>query len=133
MDARTFYRSATALRPFFAELAEAGERGDPMLTLRKIGLRAERAMLEATGGACFALIASVEDTNILHRGGVQGLRFARQAAQSFLYGGGVARSDWRRRAAAVHLAFVERGLSPGGCSGLAHHEPVRHATQQMPT
>jgi len=68
--------------------------------------------------ACFALIASVEDTNILHRGGVQGLRFARQAAQSFLYGGGVARSDWRRRAAAVHLAFVERGLSPGGAADL---------------
>ena len=50
MDAHTFYRSAAALRPFFAELTEAGERGDPMLTLRRIGLRAERAMLEATGG-----------------------------------------------------------------------------------
>jgi triphosphoribosyl-dephospho-CoA synthase len=221
MDARTFHRSATALRPFFAELAEAGERGDPMLTLRKIGLRAERAMLEATGGvnthrgaifglgllcaaagmsasglvdrqlplgvivsrrwgrdiiggprpseshgemvsrrfgvggarleaargfpsiylvglpalqsaapwvpddaeaarvqACFALIASVDDTNILHRGGMQGQCFARQAAQSFLFEGGVAHRDWRRRAAAVHLAFVERGLSPGGAADL---------------
>jgi triphosphoribosyl-dephospho-CoA synthase len=68
--------------------------------------------------ACFALIASVEDTNILHRGGLQGLCFARQAAQSFLYQGGVARSDWRRRAAAVHLTFVERRLSPGGAADL---------------
>jgi len=221
MDASTFYRSATALRPFFAELTEAGERGDPMLTLRKIGLRAEHAMLEATGGVnthrgaifglgllcaaagvsasgrvdrqfplgaivsrrwgrdiiggprlsdshgevasrrfgvggarweaargfpsiyhvglpalhsagpwvpddaeaarvqtCFALIASVEDTNILHRGGVQGLCFARRAAQSFLHQGGVARSDWRRRAATIHLAFIERGLSPGGAADL---------------
>jgi ATP:dephospho-CoA triphosphoribosyl transferase len=50
MDASTFYRSARALHPFFGELAEAGERGDHMHTLRTIGLRAERAMLEATGG-----------------------------------------------------------------------------------
>jgi triphosphoribosyl-dephospho-CoA synthase len=67
---------------------------------------------------CFALIASVEDTNILHRGGVQGLCFARRAAQSFLHQGGVARSDWRRRAATIHLAFIERGLSPGGAADL---------------
>jgi triphosphoribosyl-dephospho-CoA synthase len=236
MDARTFYLSATALCPFFAEFTEAGERGDPMLTLRKIGLRAERAMLGATGGVnthrgaifglgllcaaagvsanggvdrqlplgvivsrrwgrdiiggprlsdshgevasrrfgvggarweaargfpsiyhvglpalhsarpwapsdaeaarvhtCFALIASVEDTNILHRGGLQGLRFAQQAAQTFLYQGGVARSDWRGRAAAVHLAFVERGLSAGGAADLLAMSLFVMQVQQMQT
>jgi triphosphoribosyl-dephospho-CoA synthase len=75
---------------------------------------AEAARVEA----CFALIAAVEDTNILHRGGLQGLCFARRAAQSFLSRGGVARSDWRGRAAAIHLAFVARGLSPGGVADL---------------
>ena len=221
MDASILHRSAEALRPFYVELAEAGARDESISALRKIGLRAEHAMLEATGGVnthrgaifglgllcaaagvsasggvdrqlplgvivsrrwgrdiiggprlsdshgevvsrrfgvggarweaargfpsiyhvglpalhsagptvpedaeaarvqtCFALIASVEDTNILHRGGLQGLCFAQKAAQSFLYQGGVARRDWRRRAAAVHLAFVERGLSPGGAADL---------------
>jgi triphosphoribosyl-dephospho-CoA synthase len=221
MDADTLRRSAAALRPFFAELAEAGARGAAMLALRRIGLRAERAMFKVTGGvnthrgaifglgllcaaagsrandgvdrllplgvlvsrrwgrdilggprlheshgevaarrfgvggarweaargfpsvyriglpalrgasrrvpddaeaarvhACFALIAAVEDTNLLHREGAQGLRFAQAAAQSFLDQGGVARRDWRHRAEGVHLAFVERGLSPGGAADL---------------
>ena len=221
MDARMLHRSAAALRPFYVELAEAGARAESMSALRKIGLRAEHAMLEATGGvnthrgaifglgllcaaagarasdclarrlplgvlvsrrwgrdivrgprlseshgevasrrfgaggarweavrgfpsvylvglpalccasrwvssdaeaarvqACFALIAAVEDTNLLHRGGPQGLRFAQAAAHSFLDQGGVARSDWRRRAEAIHLAFIERGLSPGGAADL---------------
>jgi triphosphoribosyl-dephospho-CoA synthase len=221
MDARKLHRGAAALRPFYVELAEAGARAESMSVLRKIGLRAEHAMLEATGGvnthrgaifglgllcaaagarasgcfarrlplgvlvsrrwgrdivcgprlaeshgevasrrfgaggarweaargfpsvylvglpalwgasrwvpndaeaarvqACFALIAAVEDTNLLHRGGAQGLRFAQAAARSFLDQGGVARSDWRRRAEAIHLAFIERRLSPGGAADL---------------
>jgi triphosphoribosyl-dephospho-CoA synthase len=217
MDAMTFHRSAEALRPFFVELAEAGEQSATMSALRKIGLRAERAMIEATGGinthrgaifglgllcaaagwrkahrgdsarslgdivakrwgddilggprlttshgetahrrygaggarqeaadgfpsvyrvglhalesargdpeaarvqACFALIAAVEDTNLLHRGGIAGLRFAQQATRAFLRQGGVGRMDWRRHAEAIHRAFVERRLSPGGAADL---------------
>jgi len=68
--------------------------------------------------ACFALIASVEDTNLLHRGGPSGLRFARHAARQFIRCGGVGRSDWRRRAQAVHESFVARRLSPGGSADI---------------
>ena len=221
MDAMTFHRSAAALRPFFSELAEAGAQGAAMTALRKIGLRAERAMLEATGGinthrgaifglgllcaaagwrkanpvdrtlslgevvaqrwgddilggprlttshgetahrrygaggarqeaadgfpsiyrvglralkasriiadddaeaarvqACFALIAAVEDTNLLHRGGIAGLRFAQQATRTFLRRGGVGQVEWRRHAEAIHRTFVERRLSPGGAADL---------------
>ncbi len=42
--------SAEALRPFFAELARAGQDGSNMARLRAIGLRAEAAMLAVTGG-----------------------------------------------------------------------------------
>ena len=48
--------------------------------------------------AGFALISSVEDTNLLHRGGLDGLRFARRATRLFLDQGGVRRSGWRERA-----------------------------------
>jgi triphosphoribosyl-dephospho-CoA synthase len=68
--------------------------------------------------ACFALIAAVHDTNLLHRGGIDGMRFASEAAKSFLLEGGVGAPDWRAHAEAVHAAFVARRLSPGGCADL---------------
>jgi triphosphoribosyl-dephospho-CoA synthase len=68
--------------------------------------------------ACFALIAAVEDTNLLHRGGTTGLHFAQSAARSFLDRGSVGRPNWRERACTVHEAFVQRRLSPGGTADL---------------
>jgi triphosphoribosyl-dephospho-CoA synthase len=222
MDESTFARSAAALRPYFAELADAGARDADMSALRKIGIRAEHAMLAATGGvnthrgaifglgllcaaagrrsvpgavpadvalgavvagrwgadiltgprlpdshgecasrrygvggarreaadgfasvyriglpalrraardvpddpeaarvdACFALIAALDDTNLLHRGGRAGLDFAQAAARAFVARGGVRTIDWRDRAAAVHRDFVARRLSPGGAADL---------------
>jgi triphosphoribosyl-dephospho-CoA synthase len=225
MDAAIMQSSAEALHPFFAELAMAGRSGAEMGRLRTIGLRAEAAMLAATGGvnthrgaifglgllcaaagavaeissegaavarvglgqvvvrrwardiqrgpiplfshgaaalrrygaggaraeaaggfrsvyevgwpalrqgrslqpddpnappvqACFALIAAVHDTNLLHRGGADGMRYAGEAAASFLLEGGVGAPDWRARAAGVHAGFVARRLSPGGCADL---------------
>ncbi len=228
MDAGTFRASATALQPFYAELAAAGASGAAMPELRAIGLAAERAMMRATGGinthrgaifglgllcaaagatltdraidgrrcetlpsllgaivrqrwggaivrgpiplhshgtaallrfgaggaraqaaagfphvlavglpalrlgrrlasgdaeaarvqAFFALLEAVEDTNLLHRGGAEGLGFARQQASRFLADGGVRRTEWREQAACVHRGFVARRLSPGGCADL---------------
>jgi triphosphoribosyl-dephospho-CoA synthase len=216
MDAAMMKASAYSLRPFFAELAMAGQDGADMGRLRAIGLRAEAAMLAVTGGvnthrgaifgmgllcaaggeiaeisdegaavarsrlgdvvmrrwaaeirrgpiplfshgagalrrysaggaraeaasgfrsvyevgcpalgqgwslqpddadaalvhACFALIAVV---------GADGMRYAAEAAASFLSQGGIGTPDWRARAVAVHAAFVARRLSPGGCADL---------------
>ena len=75
---------------------------------------AEAARVEA----CFALIAAIEDTNLLHRGGLAGLRFARRTARHFLDEGGIGAPDWRKRALAVHDSFVTRRLSPGGSADL---------------
>jgi triphosphoribosyl-dephospho-CoA synthase len=68
--------------------------------------------------ACFALVAVLEDTNLLHRGGRSGLQFAQRTARGFLADGGVGRPDWRERAHDVHRAFVARRLSPGGSADL---------------
>ncbi len=221
MDCGTFRRSTAAITPYLRNLAEAGAQGAAMGRLRVIGLEAEAAMFEATGGinthrgaifglgllcaaagaqsggianpelplgplvtqlwgadivsgpvllhshgegarrqyraggarmeaalgfpsvyqiglpalragaclapddleaarvhACFALIARLDDTNLMHRGGLEGLRFAQRAAWGFLDGGGVGHRDWRVRAKAVHRAFVVRRLSPGGSADL---------------
>ncbi len=66
----------------------------------------------------FALMAELDDTNLLHRGGPEGLHFARSAAQAFLDAGGVGAPDWRERALALHRAFVAERLSPGGAADL---------------
>ena len=218
MDAGTLRLSAAAIRPAFAQLFEAGAACAPMAALRPIGLRAEAAMLAATGGVnahrgaifslglicagagasgqgrasaraeavgrlwgseiaraptsltshggraarlhgvggagveaaegfptvravglsalrrgrtlaqgdaqaanvqcLFALMAVLDDTNLLHRGGAEGLAFAQGAAATFLDAGGVGAPGWRDRAVAIHRAFVAARLSPGGSADL---------------
>ena len=66
----------------------------------------------------FALLAHVEDTNLLHRGGAAGLAFARDRAIGFLDEGGIGNPRWHERAVAVHREFVARRLSPGGSADL---------------
>jgi triphosphoribosyl-dephospho-CoA synthase len=68
--------------------------------------------------ALFALVARLPDTNLLHRGGAEGLAFARRAAAAFLLAGGVHRPGWRAHAREVDRALVARNLSPGGSAGL---------------
>jgi triphosphoribosyl-dephospho-CoA synthase len=68
--------------------------------------------------ACFALIATLEDTNLLHRSGESGLRFARCAARNFLARGGVGQPNWQSQALEIHRQFIARWLSPGGCADL---------------
>lgn len=68
--------------------------------------------------AFFALVAAMEDTNLLHRGGAQGLADARDAARAFLRRGGVRAHDWLAYAMEVHRHFVARRLSPGGSADL---------------
>lgn len=68
--------------------------------------------------ACMALIAEVEDSNLLYRGGPEGLSFAQSHARRFLRDGGIAQADWLARAQIIHHAFVARNLSPGGCADL---------------
>lgn len=91
----------------------------------EIGLPAYRRALEAGGDgemaavqALFALIAELEDTNLLWRGGPDGLAHGRCAAEGFLAAGGVFAGDWREHAAAIDRDFVARHLSPGGSADL---------------
>ena len=77
--------------------------------------------------ACFSLIAALQDTNLLHRGGAPGLIFAQNAARLFLDDGGVGVGNWRFRGHAVHRAFVARRLSPGGSADLLAMSLFVHA------
>lgn len=101
------------------------EAAEGFPAVRELGLPTYRATLAQTGDAdlaevqaLFALIAGLEDTNLLWRGGPQGLAEARTLAADFLAAGGVLASDWRQRATAIDRVFVARRLSPGGSADL---------------
>ena len=68
--------------------------------------------------ALFTAMAELDDTNLVHRGGLQGLRDAQGLARGFLAEGGGLGAGAPARAARVHAAFVERRLSPGGAADL---------------
>ncbi len=68
--------------------------------------------------ALFTAMAEVDDTNLVHRGGLAGLRFAKGRARDFLAAGGGLAADAPERAARMHALFVERRLSPGGAADL---------------
>ena len=78
------------------------------------GARPNAAMVQTL----MTLIATTEDTNLLHRGGIAGLAFAQGRAREFLAAGGIAESDWEEQLARVGREFVARRLSPGGSADL---------------
>ncbi|HTE06657.1 MAG TPA: triphosphoribosyl-dephospho-CoA synthase MdcB [Planctomycetota bacterium] len=68
--------------------------------------------------ALMRTVAVLADTNLAHRGGMAGLRFAQGAAARFLAAGGVGRADAVRELEGLHRQFVARRLSPGGAADL---------------
>lgn len=64
----------------------------------------------------FHLIAVLDDSNLAHRGGLEGLHFAQAVARAFLAEGGAASASARDRLPALCAAFEARRLSPGGAA-----------------
>lgn len=103
--------------------AEEAAQGLPTLFEHVVpALRAARRAGAGDRGArlhaFFTAMAEVDDTNLVHRGGLQGLRDAKCLARAFLAEGGGLTADAPARAARVHALFVERRLSPGGSADL---------------
>ena len=82
--------------------------------------------------ALFTAMAEVDDTNLVHRGGLQGLADAKSLARRFLADGGGLAADAPARAARVHALFVERRLSPGGSADLLAAACWLERVERMP-
>ncbi|MBT2325023.1 triphosphoribosyl-dephospho-CoA synthase MdcB [Variovorax paradoxus] len=76
------------------------------------GLTPRQARLDTL----FHIMAVLDDSNLAHRGGLPGLRYAQRVAQEFLDRGGVARRGGLQAAEAIADGFVARRLSPGGAA-----------------
>ena len=99
-------------------LRSAGEEaalGFPVLF--EVAVPALQAALQQMPDAAHArlhtllhIMATLDDTNLAHRGGRAGLRFAQAAAQEVLRSGDLARAH------DLHRVFMARRLSPGGAA-----------------
>jgi triphosphoribosyl-dephospho-CoA synthase len=123
--ARTLASHGAQIELRYGACGARGEAAGGYRSVRRWSLPAFRATLECTGDreraavqALFALLANVGDTNLLWRGGRDGLAFAQSRARLFVDRGGVLAQDWRAHASDVHRDFVVRRLSPGGCADL---------------
>ena len=68
--------------------------------------------------ALFETMAVLDDTNLAHRGGLAGLRWAQRCAHDYIAAGGAARPAAIDHALSLHMAFMARRLSPGGSADL---------------
>jgi triphosphoribosyl-dephospho-CoA synthase len=66
----------------------------------------------------FVLLAKTTDTNVLFRGGAEGLQLIRARANEFLEHGSVFEPGWQQRAESLHRQCSIHNLSPGGCADL---------------
>ena len=92
--------------------------------------------------ALLAVMASLQDTCLLHRGGPAGLATVQQAAAGVLAAGGSAAPDGARRLAALDDLARNQRLSPGGSADLLSaalfldslpfaEGPIRHADADL--
>lgn len=86
--------------------------GPALAEATRRGLDSQHARLDTL----FAIMASLDDSNLAHRGGLAGLQHARNAARGYLARGGAASDDDFEGAWAIHRDFVARHLSPGGAA-----------------
>ncbi|MEH6436196.1 triphosphoribosyl-dephospho-CoA synthase MdcB [Massilia sp. DD77] len=86
-----------------------------------------RGMRLARVDALFALMAQVSDTNVYHRGGLEGAATVRRHARAFVARGGTGARDWMATALDSHRHFVARRLSPGGAADLLAAVCLVHA------
>ena len=68
--------------------------------------------------AFFALLAHVDDSNVLYRGGVRAALKLKRGAAEFLTAGSVFAAGWCMRAENLHRWASIQRLSPGGCADL---------------
>ena len=68
--------------------------------------------------ALMAIMATLDDTCLLHRGGISALQAAQRGARDTLTAGGSSSAAGRRALLRLDAELVERNASPGGCADL---------------
>ena len=97
------------------------ERGFPHVGLALHALKAHGAahnLNTAMAHCLLELMQAMDDTNILWRGGLQGLRHAAEAARAALAAGGLRSPAGQEKLRRMSADFARKRLSPGGCADI---------------
>lgn len=97
------------------------ERGFPHVGLALRALEAHGAARDlntAMVHSLLELVQSMDDTNILWRGGPQGLRHAASSARAALAAGGLRTTVGQASLRRMSADFARKKLSPGGCADI---------------
>jgi triphosphoribosyl-dephospho-CoA synthase len=114
-QANSRYGTSGARGEAQAGFPSAVQAGLPMLrAARASGASEERARLDAL----MAIVARLDDTCLLHRGGRIALAVAKAGAKNVLESGGTATPAGWRRLARLHDQLMARWASPGGSADL---------------
>ncbi|MCP3966730.1 MAG: triphosphoribosyl-dephospho-CoA synthase MdcB [Lentisphaerae bacterium] len=101
-----------------------GEAANGFPSIYECGLPAYRKALQvftpqvAAIHSFYAMLEKVQDTTLLHRGGLDGLIYAKKCASAFNSAGGVFAHDWKKLAIQFHQKFIKLNLSAGGVADL---------------
>lgn len=93
----------------------SGARGEALAGFPHARKAAKILAEQGPLAALLTLLAEVGDTNLLHRGGCEGLRFVQESAADILAGPAEA---YASRLEALDDACIQRDLSPGGSADL---------------
>ena len=97
------------------------ERGFPHVGLALHALEAHGAAFDlntAMAHSLLELMQAMDDTNVLWRGGPQGLRHAAEAARAALAAGGLRSPAGQEKLRRMSADFARKRLSPGGCADI---------------
>jgi len=93
----------------------SGARGEALSGFPHVRRAAQVLRQKGPHAALLTLLAEVEDTNLLHRGGPDGLRFVQERAASILAG---PEAEYVSRLEELDDACIAKNLSPGGSADL---------------
>lgn len=82
------------------------------------GIQAGLSLNDAMINSLLSLMLSVEDTNILSRGGKEGEIYVRKTAKEALSAGGMVSEKGKEAVRKMDILFSEKKLSPGGSADL---------------
>jgi triphosphoribosyl-dephospho-CoA synthase len=106
------------------------EVGLPMLRLRRSAHAPEPI---ARLDALLAIMASLDDTCLLYRGGTIALQVAKAGAAAAIAAGGAGTSRGRERLLALDKRLLDLGVSPGGSADLLAGTLFLDAIERQPT
>ncbi|WP_312831730.1 triphosphoribosyl-dephospho-CoA synthase CitG [Sedimentibacter saalensis] len=107
----------------FSGIRGEAERGFPTVEktslprLREIG-HSDMSMEQKLLDVLFHLMSISDDSNIINRGGLEGLEFVKSVSKEFLKTGIIFEDGFREKIQEMNNMFVEKNISPGGSADL---------------